>query len=113
MRRTEEPTSKRGWVELMKAHNLSEEFFPKTTLLPDNGLLVELGEQHRDTMESLKQGEGPLAWQIEEIVASWSDRLELGGADAEVVPVVLLYRKAQPDYVVIASTDNVSRREGN
>jgi hypothetical protein len=97
----------------MKAHNLSEEFFPRTTPLPGLGLLVEVGEQHRETMASLKQGEGPLAWQIEEIVASWRDRLELGGADAEVVPVVLLYRKAQPDYVVIASTDNVSRREGN
>jgi hypothetical protein len=97
----------------MKARNLSENFFPKTTLLPDIGLLVEFGEQHRETMASLKQGEGPLAWQIEEIVASWRDRLELGGADAEVVPVVLLYRKAKPDYVVIASTDNAPRREGN
>lgn len=95
----------------MKARNLSEEFFPKTTLLPDIGLLVEFGEQHRETMASLKQGEGPLAWQIEEIVASWRDQLELG--DAEVVPVVLLYRKAKPDYAVIASTDNVSCREGN
>jgi hypothetical protein len=97
----------------MEARNLSGEFFPKTTLLPGIGLLVEFGEQHRETMASLKQGEGPLAWQIEEIVASWRDRLELGGADAEVVPVVLIYRKAEPDYVVIASTDNVSRREGN
>ena len=97
----------------MKERNLSEEFFPKTTLLPGIGLLVEFGEQHRETMASLKQGEGPLAWQIEEIVASWSDRLELGGADAEVVPVVLLYRKAKPDYAVIALTDNVSQREGN
>jgi hypothetical protein len=97
----------------MEARNLSEEFFPKTTLLPGIGLLVEFGEQHRETMASLKQGEGPLAWQIEEIVASWRDRLELGGADAEVVLVVLIYRKAEPDYAVIASTDNVSRREGN
>src|ERR1700745_4043240 len=99
----------------MKARNLSEEFFPKTTLLPDIGLLVEFGEQQRETMESLKQGEGPLAWQIEEIVASWRERLELGAAevgaaDVEVVPVVLLYRRATPDYVVVASTDNVSRR---
>jgi hypothetical protein len=97
----------------MKERNLSEEFFPKTTLLPGIGLLVEFGEQHRETMASLKQGEGPLAWQIEEIVASWSDRLELGGADAEVVPVVLLYRKAKADYAVIALTDNVLQREGN
>jgi hypothetical protein len=97
----------------MKAHNLSEEFFPRTTLLPDTGLLVELGEQHRETMASLKRGEGPLAWQIEEIVASWRERLELGGADVEVVPVVLLYRRVAPDYVVIASADSVPRREEN
>jgi hypothetical protein len=98
----------------MKAHSLSEEFFPRTTLLPDIGLLVELGPQHRETMASLKRGEGPLGWQIEEIVASWRERLELGGADVEVVPVVLLYRRAEPDYVVvIASADNVSRREEN
>jgi hypothetical protein len=100
----------------MKARNLSEQLFPKTTLLPGIGLLVEFGEQHRETMASLKQGEGPLAWQIEEIFASWRDRLELGAdadADAEVVPVILIYRKAKPDYVVIASTVNVSRWEGN
>jgi hypothetical protein len=97
----------------MKVLNLSEKFFPKTTLLPDIGLLVEFGEQNRETLASLKQGEGPLAWQIEEIVASWRDRFELGGADAEVVPLVLLYRKVKADYVVIASTDNVSRWEGN
>jgi hypothetical protein len=97
----------------MKAQNLSEEFFPRTTLLPGAGLLVELGEQHRETMASLKRGEGPLAWQIEEIVASWRERLEVGDADVEVVPVILLYRRAESDYVVIASADSVSRPEGN
>jgi hypothetical protein len=82
-------------------------------LLPDAGLLVEVGEQHRETMANLSRGEGPLGWQIEEIVASWHERLEPGGAGVEVVPVDLLCRRADPDYVVIASADNVLRREGN
>ena len=62
----------------MNAHNLHEEVFPRT--MPNIGPSVEVARQHP---------KGTLAWQIEEIVASLHERLELGDADVEVVPVRL------------------------
>jgi hypothetical protein len=44
----------------------------------------------------------PLAWQVEAAVASW--RKERGiDANVEVVPVVLLYRQAELDLVVVTA----------
>jgi hypothetical protein len=85
----------------MENRNRRELSLPTTTPLPDIGLLVELGGQRRKEIRHLKQGDGPLAWQIEAAVASWREGLGIP-PDVEVVPVVLLYRQVKPDYVVMA-----------
>ena len=52
----------------MKAHKLHEEVFPRTTLLPNIGLLVEVGRRRPERIATL---EGTLAWQIEEATRAW------------------------------------------
>jgi hypothetical protein len=70
------------------------------TPLPKIGLLIELGRQRRKEIRHLKQGAGTLKWQIEAAATSWREEFGID-ADMEVVPVVLLYRQVEPDYVVI------------
>jgi hypothetical protein len=95
-------------VENMEGHNFPETSLPTVTPLPNIGLLVELGRQRGKEIRQLKEGDGPLTWQIEAAVTSW--RKELGiNADAEVVPVVLLYRELEKDYVVIAPAADMAR----
>jgi hypothetical protein len=73
---------------------------PVATPLRDMGLLIELGQQRRKEIRRFKQGDGTLALQVESILESWREGLEIS-TDLEVVPVVVLYRQAEPDYVVI------------
>jgi hypothetical protein len=70
--------------------------------LASSGLLVELGRQRRKEISRLKQADGPLTRQIEAAVTSWREQLKIN-LEAEVVPVVLLYRLTEPDYVIIAA----------
>ena len=58
----------------------------------DVGLFVELGSQGRKEIARLKEGKGVLARQIKTAIDHWHQEL---GTDpsAEVVPVVLLYRR--------------------
>jgi hypothetical protein len=85
----------------MESRGYRELSLPTTTPLP-TGLLVELGLQRREEISRLRQADGPLTRQIEAVVTSWCEQLKTN-PDAEVVPVVLLYRLAEPDYVVIAA----------
>src|SRR5262245_22809473 len=68
--------------------------------LPNVGLLVELGPQRRKQIRQLKRGEGALAYRIQAAVEQRREELGIDAA-AEIVPVVLLYRESEPDYVVI------------
>jgi hypothetical protein len=75
---------------------------PVVTRLPQGGLVVDVGRQPDSRIRRLKRGDGELAREIQAAVAR--SRESLGIADgAEIVPVVLLYRYGEPDYVVISS----------
>ncbi len=88
-----------------------EHCLPVATPLPNRGLVIELGQQERREIRRFKHGDGTLAWQVEAILESWREGLGLG-ADVEVVPVVLLYRQAQPDYVVVTVEDRPEHSPG-
>jgi hypothetical protein len=77
-------------------------FPPLVTKLTDIGLVVDVGSQSEDRIDQPKQGHGELARQIQAAVARSREGLAVDTA-AEIVPVVLLYRCDQPDYVVITS----------
>jgi hypothetical protein len=68
--------------------------------MPDLGLLVELGPQRRKDIKRLKRSDGPLTRRIMAAVEQQCEQLGIDPA-AEIVPVVLLYRRDKPDYVVI------------
>ena len=71
----------------------------KSERLPSAGLLVELGPQRRKKIARLKEGDGALAQQIRGLVDQSSK--ELGIVDAtEIVPVLIIYRRDEPDYAV-------------
>jgi hypothetical protein len=73
---------------------------PIVTKLPTGGLMLDAGRQPEDQIERLIRGEGELARQVQTVVSR--SRAELGiNVAAEIVPIVLLYRRAEPDYVVI------------
>jgi hypothetical protein len=74
-----------------------------TTQIPSIGLFIELGRQVRKDIRQLKQGDSALTWQIEAAVTALRESLGIE-ADVEVVPVVLLYHLAEPDYVVVGGT---------
>jgi hypothetical protein len=81
-----------------------------TARLPNTSLLVDFGQQRRKGIDRLKRGEGALRWQIQEAVDR--HRQELGiSADGEIVPVVLLYRRDEPDYVVTVPRPATKERE--
>jgi hypothetical protein len=64
------------------------------------GLLVDLGSQRRKQIKRLKRGDGRLTRQLQAVVEQ--SRAELGiDPTVEIVPVVLLYRQTEPDYVVL------------
>jgi len=70
------------------------------TRLPQSGFLLDLGSQRRRDIKQLKRGDGPLAHEIETAVQR--ARAELGiNQDAEIVPVLLLYRRRDAYSVVI------------
>jgi len=75
---------------------------PMVTRLPDGSLLVELDRQPRARIRDLKDGGGALAREVQAAVLAQREALGLA-ADVEIVPVVLLYRCGEPDYVVITS----------
>jgi hypothetical protein len=81
-----------------------QSLLPTAARLPNIGLLIELGRQRRKQIKRLKRGNGALTEQIQAAVNT--AREELGIDDeAEIVPVVLLYRHDEPEYtVVIART---------
>ena len=76
-------------------------FSPLVTKLPDIGLVVAVGSQSEERIDQLEQGRRAGA-PIQAAVARSREGLAVDPA-AEIVPVVLLYRCDQPDYVVITS----------
>ncbi len=93
----------------MEQNHHSEPPSPIATGLPDIGLLVDLGGQNHDRIRRLKRGTGPLALELQTAVLR--SRKALGIASAtEIVPVVVLYRCAKPDYIVIELFNPVLRR---
>jgi hypothetical protein len=78
---------------------------PIVAKLPSGGLVLEAGRQSEDQIERLKQGDGDLARQVQAAVSR--SRAELGIDPArEIVPIVLLYRRAEPGYAVIATSES-------
>jgi hypothetical protein len=67
---------------------------------PGVRLLVDLGRQRRKHIKRLKRGNGRLSRHVQTIVDQ--SRAELGIDHAiEIVPVVLLYRRSDPEYVLL------------
>jgi hypothetical protein len=66
---------------------------------PNRGLLLEIGQQSRSQIKRLKRGRGRLTRQITQAVIEACKGLEIH-PDAEVVPVVILYRRRPDDYRV-------------
>jgi hypothetical protein len=77
-----------------------QSLLPTAARLPNIGLQIELGPQRRKQIKRLKRGTGSLTQQIQATVDRLREELGIDAA-AEIVPVVLLYRRDQPDYVVI------------
>jgi hypothetical protein len=65
-----------------------------------DGFLLDLGQQPRSRVRGLKRGMGDLVGEIRAAVERWRDEFEIQ-SDTEIVPVVLLYRQDEPDYVVL------------
>jgi hypothetical protein len=92
----------------MENRNCRALCLPSATPLPNTGLLIELGTQPRKQIKRLKHGDGALTHQIQAAVNS--SREELGiDVDTEIVPVVLLYRHDEPDYVVVTAPPSLRR----
>ena len=70
------------------------------TRLPESGFMLALGPQRRRDIKQLKRGDGPLAHEIETAVQRAREDLGINSA-AEIVPVVLLYRRRDAYSVVI------------
>lgn len=64
----------------------------------DIGLFLELGTQGRKEIARLKRGTGVLTREVQVAIDRWRAQLGIAAA-AEVVPVVLLYRRAEPGYI--------------
>jgi len=73
---------------------------PTAARLPNIGLLIELGRQRRKQIKRLKQGSGALTRQIQAAVNHARDELGIA-EDADIVPVVLLYRHGTSEYTVV------------
>ncbi len=87
----------------MNTNDSSESTLPAAVRIPDSGLLLDLGAQSRADMKELRQGHGRLYQHIATIIDGVRNELAIP-ADAEVVPVVLLYRRADQangDYTVL------------
>jgi hypothetical protein len=67
---------------------------------PAVGLLVDLGRQRRKQIKRLKRGEGRLSRHVQAAVDQSREELGIDPA-LEIVPVVLLYRRSEPGYVVL------------
>jgi hypothetical protein len=67
----------------------------------DMGLFLELGRRQRKQITQLKEGTGPLTRRVQAAVDRWREQLNVD-ASAEVVPVVLLYRRRRPSYMTIS-----------
>jgi hypothetical protein len=77
---------------------------PVPVKLPNIGLLLEVGKQRRKHIKRLKRGDGRLKRQIQ--AALDGAREELGiDRSTEIVPVVILYRYPEPDYMVSHAKD--------
>jgi hypothetical protein len=70
------------------------------TRLPESGFMLDLGSQRRRDIKQLKRGDGPLAHEIATAVQRAREELGINPA-AELVPVVLLYRRRDAYRVVI------------
>jgi hypothetical protein len=79
---------------------LPQSLVPNAERLSEAGLLLQLGRLRRKQVKRLRRGEGPLAAQVRALVDQQRHDLGLDD-DAEIVPVVLLYRESKPDYVVL------------
>jgi hypothetical protein len=82
----------------------SQPSLPVVARLPNVGLLLDLGRQRRKQIKRLKQGDGRLIRQIQAAVSHAREELGIDPA-AEVVPVVIVYRRVQHDDVVLVSRD--------
>ena len=71
----------------------------------DVRLVIKFGRQRRRQIKQLKRGDGLLAQHVQAAVDRRRAELGIDG-DAEIVPVVVLYRREEPDYVVIMPRDD-------
>jgi hypothetical protein len=80
--------------------------------LPFTGLLIDLGPQRRKQIERLKNGVGVLANQIHFAIEHSRERFGIDQA-AEIIPVLLLYRRGKDDFAVIAPKKALKDRTGD
>ncbi len=73
---------------------------PVAARTPTIGVLVDLGRQRRKQIKRLKRGNGRLTRHVQAVVEQSREELGIDPA-VEIVPVVLLYRRSEPDYVVL------------
>jgi hypothetical protein len=95
----------------MEKSNCSQPSVPTVARLPNIGLMVDLGRQQRRQVKRLKRGDGALTHQIQTAVDRARGELGIGAA-SEIVPVVLLYRRGETDYVVITPQTAHRREQG-
>ena len=65
-----------------------------TAALPETGLFIELGPRRHKDLARLKEGTGSSTRRIKAAIWRWREELGIDPA-ANVVPVVLLYRRAK------------------
>jgi hypothetical protein len=58
------------------------------------GLYIDLGNQASEEIARLRVGTGALRQRVRRAIAHWRDELGIEG-ETEVVPVILLYRRAE------------------
>lgn len=64
-----------------------------TDSAPSPPIIVDLGKVGRKQIKKLKQGRGPLAMEVDEVIEALRRELGEETAGKEIVPVVLLYRR--------------------
>jgi hypothetical protein len=85
------------------------QLLPVVARFPGRGMLLDVGPQTRSQIKRLKRGRGRLTRQIAQAVGEASEELGIDAA-AEVVPVVILYRRGEDYQVHMPTPDRAGGR---
>ncbi len=81
-----------------------QQMLPALARLSDRGLFLELGRQSRSQIKRLKRGRGRLTRQVAQAVTEACEGLGID-PQAEVIPIVILYRRRPDHYRVSFAGD--------